>query len=239
MQRELQYLLRFWIWSILLPLPFLLFLHSAEGRSLALNGFFLGCMILVAYSFRRDVVQSGEVKVAPRLWRQRLLPLSVTLFVAFMVFSLICLLVNNPHDFGTPKAIGDQGIWLRAFVFSTPHDFVAPMLALMTLIPVLCIVPYFVLITRKPFAAIVFAALIVGCMKLLGATVVVLVYGWNADAQGRTKMPWNHPDLLVWLFWGFTGLFSLMFYILGVRRFHSLFPKSPSNTALEPTPTAP
>jgi hypothetical protein len=237
MRHELEYLLRFWFWSILLPLPFLLFYHSPEGRSLALNGFFLGCLILVAYSFRRDVAGPDGMRVTPRFWRQRLLPLSVALFVAFLVFSLVCTLVNNPHDFGTPRAKTDQGIWLRAFVFKTPRDFVAPMLALMALIPSLCVVPYFVLITRKPPAAIVFAAWLVGCMKLLGATVVVIVYGWDADVQGRTKMPWNHPDLLVWLFWSLTGFFSLMFCALGVRKFHLRYRSQPP-AALEPTPTS-
>ena len=226
MRRELQYLLPFWIISILLPLPFLLFWHAAEGRSVALNGLFLGCMILVAYSFRRDVRPSGEAEPAPQIWSQRMLPLGIALFVSFVVFSVICLLLNNPHDFGTPKAEDDQGIWWRAFVFDTPHDFVAPMLALMTLIPSLCIVPYFVLVTRKPLAAVIFTALLVGCMKFLGATVVVLIYGWDADAQGRTHMPWNHPDLLVWLFWGFSGVFSLIFYCCGARRFHLMYDRA-------------
>ena len=226
MRRELRYLLPFWIICMLLPLPFLLFWHSPEGRSVALKGLFLGCMILVAYSFRRDVRPPNGSEPAPQIWRQRMLPLSLALFASFAVFSVICLLLNNPHDFGTSKAEEDQGIWWRAFVFDTPHDFVAPMLALMTLIPSLCIVPYFVLVTRKPLAAVIFTALLVGCMKLLGATVVVLIYGWDADAQGRTKMPWNDPDLLVWLFWGFSAAFSLLFYLLGARRFHSMYDRT-------------
>jgi hypothetical protein len=52
---------------------------------------------------------------------------------------------------------------------------------------------------------------------------VVLVYGWNAAEQGRTTMPWNHPDLLVWLFWGFTLALSLVFYNLGAKRFRLMF----------------
>ena len=157
-----------------------------------------------------------------------MLSLSVVLLAAFAVFSVVCLLLNNPHDFGTPKAEEDQGIWWCAFVFDTPHDFVAPMLALMTLVPSLCIVPYLVLVTRKPFAAVVFAALLVGCMKLLGATVVVLIYGWDADAQGRTKMPWNYPDLLVWLFWGFSAALSLTFWFFGMRRFRVIYGRAAS-----------
>ena len=155
-----------------------------------------------------------------------MLPLGLVLFAAFAVFSLICILFNSPHDFGTPKAEDDQGIWWRAFIFDTPRDFVTPMLAFMTLVPSLCIVPYFVLVTRKPFAAIVFTALLIGCMKFLGATVLVFIYGWDADKQGRTHMPWNHPDLLVWLFWGFSIAFSLALFFAGARRFRMIYERA-------------
>ena len=159
-----------------------------------------------------------------------MLPLSLALFAAFAIFSVVCLQFNNPNNFGTPKGEEDQGIWRRAFVFGTPRDFVTPMLALMTLIPSLCIVPHLVLVTRKPFAAIVFTALLVGCMKFLGATVIVLIYGWDASEQGRMGMPWNHPDLLVWLFWSFSAALSLTFYLFGARRFHLMYDNAISTT---------
>src|SRR5882757_2198531 len=130
LQTELKYLLPAWFICLLLPLPFLLFWHSPEGRSVALNGLFLGCMILVAYSFRRDVRPQKDLEAAPQIWRQRMLAAGLALFASFVVFSVICLLLNNPHDFGTPLAEEDQGIWWRAFIFNTPHDFAAPMLAL-------------------------------------------------------------------------------------------------------------
>jgi len=59
----------------------------------------------------------------------------------------------------------------------------------------------------------------VGCMKLLGCVVVVLLHGWDASERGYTIMPWTRPNLLVWLFWINTGVLSLGFYWLGVRRF--------------------
>ena len=73
--------------------------------------------------------------------------------------------------------------------------------------------------TRKTFAAVVFGAALVGSMKLLGALVVVLIYGWDADEQGRLGMPWNDPDLLVWLFLSFTTALSLACYLAGRRKF--------------------
>jgi len=225
MVRELRYLLLPWAISILLPLPMLLFVHSPMGRSRALNVFFVGCLILVAASFRRDIrppsiaTVSVGLAAARRAWRERMLPLVVALFVAFAVFTIACVLFNNPNNFGTPQGMEDQGIWWRAFVFEAPRDFAAPLLALMTIVAAISIVPYFVLATRKPFAAIVFTAALVGSMKFLGAIVVVLIYGWDADEQGRLGMPWNDPDLLVWLFWGFSAVLCLSCYLLGKRRF--------------------
>ena len=225
MYRELRYLLLPWVISILLPLPFLVFGHSPMGRSRALNVFFVGCLFLVATSFRRDIrpPNIAEVSVglaaARRAWRERMLPLAVALFVAFAVFTIACVLFNNPNNFGTPQGMEDQGIWWRAFVFEAPRDFAAPLLALMTIVAAISIVPYLVLVTRKPFAAIVFTAALVGSMKFLGAIVVVLIYGWDADEQGRLGMPWNDPDLLVWLFWSFGAVLCLSCYLLGKRRF--------------------
>ena len=119
------------------------------------------------------------------------------MFCAFVAFSLLCLTLNDAHD------------------------FVAVFLAFLILIPSLGVVPFLTLVTRRPVAAVVFALFIVFCMKLLGGIVVVLVYGWHASEHGYTDMPWTHPNLLVWLFWLNTGVLSLSLYVLGARRFQA------------------
>jgi hypothetical protein len=87
------------------------------------------------------------------------------------------------------------------------------------------------LLTRKPFAAVVFALALVGCMKLLGGVVVVLAYGWNASQQGHTRMPWTDPNLLVWVFWIATGVYSAALYVLGYRAFQALSHRPDSLTS--------
>jgi hypothetical protein len=58
--------------------------------------------------------------------------------------------------------VGFSVLWL---VLVDPHDCVALFIGLQILIPSLCVVPYLSLITGRPFAAVVFAAVLVGVPK--------------------------------------------------------------------------
>lgn len=197
LKRELRYLLPAWIGCILLPLPAIVFWRSNDGRSMALSLFFVACAGLVAYAFRRDL-NAASMDDAERLshtWNWRMGVLGVALLSAAVVFSLLCLILNDPSD------------------------LVLVILAGLIPIPSLCIAPYLTLATRKPFAAVVFTVALVACMKLLGCVVVVLVYGWYASEQGHTTMPWTRPNLLVWLFWLNTAVLSTIFYFQGKWRY--------------------
>jgi hypothetical protein len=202
--QELRYLVPAWLACVLLPLPAIVFWRSHDGRSMALLLFCIGCASLVAYAFRRDVNrQVPDALERPELiWRKRMLTVGTALFFAFVGFSLQCLTLSGTQD------------------------FVAVFLAFLALIPALCVVPYFALVTGRPVVAAVFALFIVFCMKLLGGIVVVLVHGWNADKHGHTDMPWTHPNLLVWLFWINTGVLSLLLYLLGARKFQARYARA-------------
>jgi hypothetical protein len=197
LSHELRYLAPAWLGSVLLPWPALLLWRSADGLALALGLFFVGSASLVAYSFRRDANATGEGASghSRRIWRKRMGAVTAALLAAWAAFSSVHLALNDRHD------------------------FVSVFLALSALIPACCIVPYLTLVTRKPFAAVVFTAFLVGCMKLLGCVGVVLVHGWDASERGHTTMPWTRPNLLVWLFWANTGVLSLVCYCLCVRGF--------------------
>jgi hypothetical protein len=197
LSHELRYLVPAWLGSVLLPWPALLLWRSADGVALALGLFFVGSASLVAYSFRRDMnaTGEGESRHPRRTWRERMVAVAVALLAAWAVFSSVHLALNDRQD------------------------FVSVLLALSVLVPSCCIVPYLTLATRKPVAAVVFTVFLVGCMKLLGCVVVVLVHGWDASERGHTTMPWTHPNLLVWVFWANTGVLSLVFYCLGATRF--------------------
>lgn len=134
-------------------------------------------------------------QLSDRSWRDRMIGIGMALVSGWIA---ICVL------------------WLALV---DAHDFVALFLAFQILVPSFCVVPYMALVTRRPLAAVVFSLFLVGSMKLLGCVVVVLIYGWQADARGYTTMPWTHPNLLVWLFWLNSSALSLSCYILGRRRF--------------------
>jgi len=194
-----------WLLSALFPLPVVLFWQSDDGRFAALCCFFLSCVSLVAYAFR-DIISDGDTwtrtgggRSRAQVWRSRLVGVGFMLLGQWAAFSGLCLAINDASD------------------------LVAPALAFMSLIPSLCLAPYLRLATRKPVAAVVFTVFLVGSMKLLGCVVVVLVYGWDASDHGHTQLPWTHPNLLVWLFWSFTGLLSLSLHVLGKRRFCRLY----------------
>jgi hypothetical protein len=197
---ELRALVPAWFVCLLVPLPAVLFWRTSEGRSAALGCFFVACVGLVAHSFGET--PNADRSDLRRLWRAKMLALGLALFAAFVVFSLLGLTVNDAHDLDMP------------------------VVAFLILIPSLCTVPYLTLLTRKPFAAGVFALALVGCMKLLGGVVVVLVYGWDASRHGHTQMPWTDPNLLVWVFWSATGVYSGLAYALGYQRFFLINGKS-------------
>jgi hypothetical protein len=186
-----------WFGSVLLSWPALLLWRSDDGLRVALGLFFVGCASLVAYSFRRGLTAPGGDESADprRIWRNRMVAATAALLAAWAAFSSVHLGLNDRND------------------------VVSVLLAFSALIPSCCIVPYLTQVTRKPVAAVVFTVFLVGCMKLLGCVVVVLVYGWDASERGYTTMPWARPNLLVWLFWVNTGVLSLWLYYLGGRRF--------------------
>jgi hypothetical protein len=207
--RELKYLLLAWAVCVLLPLPLVLFRHLPAGRSYALMCFSLGCAILVAYSFRRDIKLSNSaagMESKPQTWRERILPLSLALFAGAAAFSIFSFVVNGPRD------------------------FVTPMLAFMVLVPALGIVPYMVLVTRKPLAGVIFSMILVGSLKTpIGAAIVHTFFPsyfeQSVDTDGFLIMPtpWIHPNLLVWFFYTSVVILSFSFYFLGMRKFHATY----------------
>jgi len=162
--------------------------------------FFIGCASLVAYAFRPDINlrPNDDLEPPERLWRERMTTIGTALFLASAVFSLLWLILIDGRD------------------------YVAVFLAFSIVIPSMCMVPYLTLLTRKPFAAVLFTLFAVLGTKLLGCVVVVLVYGWHADRHvpPYTDMPWECPNLLVWVFLLNTAILSLWLYILGKRRFY-------------------
>ena len=104
-------------------------------------------------------------------------------------------------------------LWI---VLVDPHDFVALFIGFQILIPSFCVVPYVTLITGKPFAAVVFSAFLLGCMKGVAGVMVNLVYGWG---NGHHEIPWTAPNLMLAVFWVASAILCISCYVLGATRF--------------------
>ena len=193
--REFAALLPAWWFCLAAPLVPLVFFPTDWGRPIAVLTFFVSSASLAAYVFRPNAEPPSGLAAA---WADRLTALAVALLTAFTVFAAVSLCWSSAHD------------WTR------------PVQALASLIPALCVTPYLTLATRKPVAAVVFTLALVGATKLAAGAVTCLVYGWDAPQQGRTTMPWEDPDFLLWVFWAANLALAAVSYTLGVRRFGAL-----------------
>jgi len=175
--------------------------HSEEGRRIALFLFFVGSIIAVAYAFRLGSTTTAKAdrQSGVRHWRARMRRIAAILLSAWLCFSLICLLLSDPDR------------------------IVCIFLALGMLVPICCIAPFYWLLTGRQLATVVFTIFSVFAMKLLGGVVVVLVYGWDASDRGYTTMPWEHPNLLVWLFLLNTAVLSAVLYWAGRAKYLNRF----------------
>ena len=93
------------------------------------------------------------------------------------------------------------------------------MLATLAVVPALGCVPYLTLATGRPHAAVLFVVFILAAVKMAGCVVVRVVYGPTALADGRMSLPWEAPNLLVWLCLGGAVACSAVMYPLGRRAF--------------------
>jgi hypothetical protein len=206
---ELREMLPTWAVVVLLPAPVATFWHEGSGRDFAYAYLFLGCAILAAERFGRAAYQ-GIPGGAP-LWRAKMTALGLAVAGAVGVFTAFAwAMIGRP-------------------------DGLVPLFAALAVVPALCCVPFLAAVTGRPYAAVLLAALLLGAVKLAGCVVVVLVYGWNAQAAGHTTLPWERPNLLVWLCLAGAMALSAVLYPLGRRAFLTHTSPAPPNPALHLT----
>jgi hypothetical protein len=205
---ELREMLPAWAVVVLLPVPVATFWHEGSGRDFAYAYLFLGCAILAAERFGRTACQSSAGDVP--LWRAKVTALGLAMAAAAGVFTAFAwAMIGRP-------------------------DALVPLFAALAVAPALCCVPFLAVVTGRPYAAVLFAALLMAAVKLFGCVVAVLVYGWNAQAEGHLALPWERPNLLVWLCLAGAMVVSAVMYPLGRRAFLSQG-MSPPTPALHPT----
>jgi hypothetical protein len=203
---ELREMLPTWAVVVLLPTPMITFWHVGAGRDFAYAYLFLGCAILAAERFSGTVCQGGPGGVP--LWRAKVTALVLAMAAAVIVFTAFAWAI-----IGRPDAL-------------------VLLLAALAVVPALCCVPFLAVVTGRPYAAVLFAAVLLTTVKLAGCVVAVIVYGWNAQAEGHLTLPWERPNLLVWLCLAGTMAMSAVMYQFGRRAFltNRMPPGSPSES---------
>jgi hypothetical protein len=197
-----------WAVAVLLPVPMTTFWHEGPGRDYAFCYLFLGCAILAAERFGRAASQ--ESSGGAPAWRAKVTALALAMAAAAGVFTAFAwAMIGRP-------------------------DPLVPLLAAAAVVPALCCVPLLAVLTGRPYAAVLFAAVLLTAVKLAGCVVVVLVYGWSAQEDGLLTLPWERPNLLVWLCLAGALAVSAVMYPLGRRAFLAQG-MSPPNAALHPT----
>jgi len=191
LRSEFRAVLPAWAVCTLIPIPAIVLWRFLDFEPVAHFCFLICCMSFVSFSFRPTAVYQEP----PHSWHVKMLVVGAGLISAAIVFSLLWL------------AIADA------------HDLVTPFIAFQTLIPSFCIVPYITLITRKPAAAVILSAFLLGCMKMVAGIVVNLVYGWN---YGHHDLPWTNPNLMLSAFWTATSILSASLLFLGMKKYRSL-----------------
>jgi hypothetical protein len=187
---ELQAILPAWCVCTLIPMPAIVFWRFLDGVPVAHFLFFGCCMSLVASRFRPRVLAQQP----PHSWPMKMLALGAALISSALVFSLL---------------------WLG---LADAQDFVTPFIAFQALIPCIGVVPYVSLLTRKPAAAVILSAFLVGCMKMVAGIVVNLRHGWN---YGHHELPWTDPNLMLWAFWIATAMLSVLLLLLGAQKYRA------------------
>jgi hypothetical protein len=195
---ELRDLLPTWAVVVLLPVPVATSWHDGAGRDFAYAYLFLGCAILAAERFGPLLMHSDEnpsSRGEPRLWRAKVMALGLAMLAALCVFTACAWAM-----LGRPDAL-------------------VPLLATVAIIPALCCVPYLAVVTGIPYAAVLFAVFLLAAVKLVGCLVAIFVYGWNAQEEGHLTLPWERPNLLVWLCLAGAIIMSVVMYPLGRQAF--------------------
>jgi hypothetical protein len=90
-----------------------------------------------------------------------------------------------------------------------------PVMAVLSVIPAIGLVPWLTLRLRDPFIVLTLSALIVGMSKLAGCVVARIAYGPNYIAEGYVSDDWRTARLMITVFWTIATAISLGLLIYG------------------------
>jgi hypothetical protein len=183
-----------WAAAALLPIPSLLIVDPASSADVSLLYLGLSCAWLATEILRARVTRvTGAMDLAD--WNAGLL--AVILSIAVNVGLFIAL----------------------GAVVGVRSNLPLPLLAALTAVPAIGLVPWLLLRLRgQPYAAIMLAAMIVVAAKLAACVVARFVYGPDYIERGYVSADWRTAKLMITLFWSFTVAISALGLLDAQRR---------------------
>jgi hypothetical protein len=179
-----------WAAAALLPLPSLLIIDPASSANVALLYLGLACAWLAVEMLRTHLAGLPD----PGGWNAGIL--AVFLAVSVNVGLFIAL----------GAAVGVRS------------NLPFPLLAVLSAVPAIGLVPWLLLRVHQPYAAIFLAAMITLAAKLAACVVARIVYGPDYIERGYVSADWRSAKLMITLFWGFTFAISVLAFFDARRR---------------------
>lgn len=182
-----------WLAAACLPVPFLIAVNPVDRGETGCIYFGIACAYLAI-----TVMRAGGLPASTSEWWSRMGSIAIACVVDLAVFIL-------------------TGI---AFHVKTNLSF--PIMAGLSAVPAIGLVPWLMLRLRKPLPAMVFGAVLVLCAKLFGCVVARFYYGAQYDEQTHVANDWTTAKLMICVFWAGVILESLAALIAAHRRLRTL-----------------
>lgn len=177
---ELRAMAMTWGAAMILPLPILAATDPAS--SVDVSCLYLG---LASGWLAAEFHRVGGPPASPAAWRRRTLAVAFSISINVVIFISFGLAAN------------------------VQTHFPFPLMAALSAIPAVGLIPWFVRRVGHPYGAILCAGMLVLAAKLGGCVVARIVYGPDYIAQGYVAADWRTAKLMISLFWSFSMLLSV------------------------------
>ena len=178
-----------WIAALFLPLPVLMVSNPAESSNIAC------CYLGIASAWlASEIFRAGGLPDSRSKWSAK----TLATFIALVPNVALFIFMGTSIDI-------DSGI---------PF----PLVAVLSAIPAIGVVPWLITRVRQQYAALFFAAIVVGSAKMIGCVLARIIYGPNILADGYIAGDWRTAKLMISTFWTLNIIMAIGLWLAGYLR---------------------
>jgi hypothetical protein len=174
-----------WTITAMLPLPILVVIDPGASSDISCVYLGLGCGWLAM-----EIYRGGGLPESLRDWAGKMLAICIAAAVNAAIFILFGL------------AAGVQ------------TGFPFPLMAALSVVPAIGLIPFFVQRVRQPYMAIVLGCVLVLASKLGACVVARIRYGPHFIEDGYVSEDWHAARMMISLFWVFCTGLSLILLVV-------------------------